>query len=214
MYVQYPLTTYTQKQTTHKRHYLQWHNIGCLLSFLYEVGLMSTASWWEDIMWAFCSNRSVNKVWKKNKRQRETKRHGHWRIKKQHIKEKGVVCVHGCLPVILFVLGCPCSTHIHTYFYVCSEGHWFCIDDVGAVIYSCWSQGNNVFIWGRQRRRPHSTDITPYGLDWVHAGQSTHFTLHHCTLQINTHTHIHWVTEVLNQIKSSENENIICKKPI
>lgn len=73
--------------------------------------------------------------------------------------------------------------------YVCvhisSESHWLCIDEVGAVIYNCWSWGNSVFIWGGQRSRPHSTDITPYGFGhsiWV----SQHTTL--CITAQNKHT--------------------------
>lgn len=47
--------------------------------------------------------------------------------------------------------------------YISSESHWLCIDEVGAVIYNCWSFGSSVFIWGGLRSRRHSTVITPYG---------------------------------------------------
>lgn len=108
------------------------------------------------------------------------------------------------LPMILFVLGCLLSAHIHTVYVcecVCSESHWLYIDEAGAVIYSCWSRGNNVFIWGGQRSRPHSANITPYGLDQLHTGQSTHFTLLHCMLQTHTNSQSPKWTLKLNRQK-------------
>lgn len=106
------------------------------------------------------------------------------------------MCLCRGLPVILLVLGCLLTYIQYTCVCerervcvcVCVGSHWLCIDEAGAVIYCCWSRANNVFIRGGQRSRPHSADITPYGLDRLHTGQSAHFTLHHCMLQ--THTHI------------------------
>lgn len=130
----------------HHWHSLGWCDIGCLLGFC------SRLIWWEQLVdertlcelsvligWSIQSRKRR----KKKERQREKeKQKERWWEKSRWRKRIFYLCV--CLGVYQWFLCLDVCSHTYSmcvWVCVCSESHWLCIDEAGAVIYSCWSRG-------------------------------------------------------------------------
>lgn len=172
-----------------------WHDIGCLLGFC------SRLIWWVQLAdeRRLCElsaliGRSIYCSQRTRGGGRERMMEGKKEDKGEEVKRvREIIFSVFCI----CVLGCM-SAHIHTHIHTVHVCICECVcvqRDIDCVL-TRWEKwfiaaglgGNNVFIRGGQRSRPHCANITPYRLDRLHTGQSTHLTLHHCSLQTHTHS--------------------------